>query len=129
MVDLLNQGAAWLEEQRHKYLTQAVVYQRGEATVEVLATVGRTEFDLNDSAGGSVRSVSRDFLIRTQDLVLEGQATLPQRGDRISETTADGTVYVHEVLGPGSEPAWRYSDPGRRTLRVHTKQIDQEAGT
>jgi hypothetical protein len=50
---------------------------------------------------------------------------LPQRGDRIRET--DGaTTYVYEVLAPGDEPHWHYSDAYRQTLRIHTKQVDTE---
>jgi len=57
--------------------------------------------------------------------VLGGTPVLPQRGDRIRETQST-QVFVYEVVAPGDEPCWRYSDPYRRTLRVHTKQIDQE---
>ena len=68
---------------------------------------------------------SRDFLILTADLVLAGAATLPQRGDRIKETSGD-KVYVYEVLAPGKEPHYRFSDPYRKTLRIHSKQVDLE---
>jgi len=30
------------------------------------------------------------------------------------------------VMAPGKEPAWRYSDPYRKTLRIHTKHVDTE---
>jgi len=33
---------------------------------------------------------------------------------------------VHEVMAPGDEPNWRFSDAGRSLLRVHTKQTDVE---
>ena len=126
MTDLLEQGAAWLDEQRHQHLTRQVTYVRGAASVDVQATVGQTTFRLDGAYGSTVRYVSRDFLIRTQDLVIDGEQTLPQRGDCIREEVS-GIVYVHEVMGPPSdEPDWRYSDPQRKVLRIHTKQIDQE---
>ena len=50
---------------------------------------------------------------------------MPQRGDRIRETQGQ-QVFVYEVTAPGKEPVWRYSDPYRKTLRVHTKQTDVE---
>ena len=37
-----------------------------------------------------------------------------------------GKVYIYEVNAPGSEPPWRWSDPHRRLLRIHTKQIGIE---
>ena len=70
---------------------------------------------------------SRDFLILATDLVLAGEQTLPRAGDRIRESgSPDSTSYIYEVLAPGNEPAWRFSDPYRRTLRIHTKQIGVE---
>ena len=128
MADLLEQGSAWLDQQRHRFLTRTVTYQRGEHAAEVQATVGKTIFRFDDAHGAVKRYVSRDFLIRVEDLVMppDNEPTLPKRGDRIRETQV-GQVYVHEVMGPGrDEPDWRYSDPHRQTLRIHTKQVGQE---
>ena len=125
MTDLLQRGSDWLEAQRTEHMTRSVVYERGAASGEVPATIGRTVFELDDGFGVLERVESRDYLILAEDLVLEGQPTLPQRSDRIREP--DGaTVIVYEVMAPGKEPHWRYSDPYRKTLRVHTKQVDTE---
>ena len=124
MGDLLQTGSNWLESQRHKYLAHAVAYCRGAESVELNATVGRTTFEVEREFG--VEKVeSRDFLIRGQDLVLNGQQVEPSQGDRIKETIGE-TVLVFEVMAPGDGPPWRYSDPGRQTLRIHTKQVDAE---
>ena len=32
-------------------------------------------------------------------------------------------TFEYEVLAPGKEPCLRYSDPFRKTLRIHTKQV------
>jgi hypothetical protein len=120
--DLLETASAWLDGQRKKHLSQVVAYQRGEQSIEVLATIGKTVFEVDDGAGAMLRVESRDYLILTSDLTLG----LPQRGDRSRET--QGTqVCVYEVMAPGNEPYFRYSDPYRKTLRVHTKQVDVEA--
>jgi hypothetical protein len=125
VADLLAQGNAWLEDQRHRYLTLTVTYRRGDQSVQVQATIGRTIFRLDapsDGFGVTTRYVSRDYLVRATDLVLNGEQTLPQRGDQIVEASGGGTV--HEVMGPGGgEPDWRFSDPQRLTLRIHTKEI------
>ena len=128
MPDVLETSSAWLENQREAFMSRSVIYQRGNASVQVPATIGRTVFNLDDGAGGVLRTDSRDYLIRTKHLILAGTPTLPQRGDQIHEM--DGTVvYVHEVMAPGDEPHYRFSDPYRRTLRIHTKQIDVETSS
>ena len=122
MGDLLERGSAWLDEQRLKHLSRTVTYKRGEDSAEVRASIGRTVFEVTDSVGVAERTESRDFLIPASGLVLGGSQVLPKQGDRIEETQ-DATVYVYEVLAPGQEPCWRFSDSYRRTLRVHTKQV------
>jgi len=125
MADLLNQGSAWLEDQRKKHATREVTYRRGANAVVLQATIGRTVFEQDDGAGVIIRTQVRDYLIDTADLVLAGQQTLPEKGDRIEETDA-GQKYAHEVLPLGGEQHWRYSDPYRRTLRIHTKLVATE---
>jgi len=122
VADLLEQASAWLDGKRKAHLSRPVMYCRGEQSVEVRATIGRTVFETADAYGVVEHSESRDFLILAADLVLDGQAVLPERGDRIRETQ-DGKVYVYEVMAPGKEPEWRWSDGYRRTLRIHTKQV------
>jgi len=126
VADLLEQASDWLGGMRRTYLSRTATYQRGDDSVEVVAAVGRTVFEIDDGSGAVVQWESRDFLIAAADLVIgDRPVTLPQPGDRISETQ-DGKVYVYEVMAPGKEPCWRYSDPYRRTLRVHTKQVGTE---
>ena len=125
MADLLEQASTWLDGQRKTHLSRPVVYERGEESVEVQATIGRTVFELADAYGVVERTESRDFLVLAADLVPGSQEVLPERGDRIRET--DGAkVYVYEVMAPGKEPPWRWSDDYRRTLRVHTKHVATE---
>lgn len=129
MADLLQTGLAWLDDQRHAHMTQTVLYVRDTESasyvVELLATIGRTEFEQVDEFGIVHKLQSRDFLIRAADLVLNSVLTLPKAGDRIRETVGTQT-FVYEVMAPGAEPPWRYSDPYRQTLRVHTKHVSTE---
>lgn len=127
MAGLLEQASAWLEGQRTKHLTRSVTYRRGAQSVEDLpATIGKTTFELDDGDGAVIRSESRDYLVLAADLVLGGAQILPQRGDSIVETLG-GKQLVYEVLAPGNEPIWRWSDPYHQTLRIHTKQVEEEA--
>lgn len=124
-MDVLERGSAWLEDQRQRHMTRMVTYQRGGDSVDIAATVGRTEFEQADDFGVIHKIELRDYLVLTTDLVLAGVQTLPKAGDRVRE--ADGAkTFVYEVMAPGSEPPFRYSDPYRRTLRIHTKHVATE---
>jgi hypothetical protein len=125
LADLLQRGSDWLEGQRVKHLTRSVIYQRGASRVEVSATIGRTVFEVDDGFGVFERIESRDYLILVQDLVFNGQPAIPEPGDRILEADGSRTI-VYEVMAPGREPHWRYSDPYRKTLRIHTKQVEEQ---
>ena len=126
MADLLRQGAAWLDGQRHTHLTQTVRYQREAYSVELAATIGRTEFEQADEYGVLHRIEARDYIILAADLLLGGETVLPKAGDQICETE-QAAVHVYEVMASGSEPPWRYSDPYRVALRIHTKHVKTEA--
>ncbi len=126
MADLLEQGAQFLNGQRHAHMSRPVTYQRGAASVELNATIGQTTFEQTDDYGGIQRIEARDFLVQTADLVLDGEVTLPMVGDRIRETAGD-SVFIYEVMAFGSEPCFRYADSYRLSLRIHTKHIATEA--
>jgi hypothetical protein len=120
---VLEWGQNWLNNQLQQFASREVVYQRGVSTLTVQATVGRTLLKLDDGYGGVLLQwTDRDFLIRAEDLVIAGQTILPQRGDSIHELQS-GVTYTYEVLAPGKEPVWKWSDLYRSLLRIHTKQI------
>jgi hypothetical protein len=125
MPNLLEQGAAWLADQLRTHASTEVVYQRGAQRVTVAATIGKTEFEVDDGTGILQRFQSRDYLIQTADLKLGGLLTLPVAGDRIREPQGS-QVFVYEVLAPGNEPHYRFSDPFRKLLRIHTKHVGTE---
>lgn len=124
MVDLLEQSSAWLENQREAFMSRSVIYVRGGQSVQVPATIGRTVFELDASDGAVLRIEARDYLIRTAHLVLDETHVLPVKGDQVHELQ-EGVILIYEVAAPGDEPHYRFSDPYRKTLRIHTKQIDQ----
>lgn len=120
MADLLQTGSAWLRSQRRDHLSHAVTYSRGAVTASVLATVGQTMHETVDSYGIMHEEATRDYLIDVDDLAAFGE---PRRGDRITEEL-NGNHEVFEVLAPGSEPHFRYSDPDREVFRIHTKHVE-----
>ena len=117
-MNLLKDSSDWLEGMRTKYTTREIVYKRDGVSVALLASVGKTVFSISRDQGGFERYESRDYLILASDLILDGTETLPQRGDLILEDN-----HVYEVLVPGNEPCFRYSDLYRKSLRIHTKLV------
>jgi len=128
MGDVIQQGMAWLAEKLKAHASTPVLYRRGAEEVTVQAVIGRTLLKLDDGYGGvRVTWTDRDFVIAAQDLILGGNVTLPQRGDRI-EQTIDGVTHVFEVAAPGGEPEWRWSDPHQIMLRIHTVKLEEGSG-
>ena len=115
MTDLLRQGAEWLEEQRTQHMASPVEYRRGVQVIPVQATFGKTAVEITDTNGATIQSPVWDFLILAADLALE-----PEPGDEI---VADGQVY--EVMNLAGQGCWRWSDPYRTTLRIHTREMGE----
>ena len=122
MADLLRTSSDWLEDQRTRHAASTVKYVRGSRSADLLATIGKTTFEVDDGCGVLVRHESRDFLVLAAALVLGGVPTIPERGDRVEETQGQ-RVFVYEVTAPGKEPCWRYSDAFRKTFRIHTTHV------
>jgi hypothetical protein len=127
MTDMLGAAMGWIEEVRADFLVRSVVYRRGSATVTLDATVGQTTEKNAIENGIEVRVRMRDYLIAAQDLVLDGEMAEPKRGDRI-EDTEGGVTRTYELMNPGAgEKEWRWSGSTHTRMRVHTKQISEEA--
>ena len=123
MSDMFHKGQSWLSAKLTRFASRSVVYQRDDLSVELPATIGKSEYEQDDGEGVITRAQVRDFLINTKDLLGSVIGTWPHRGDRILETDGD-TTFVYELMSIGNEPPWRYSDPFRVKLRIHTKLVD-----
>jgi len=128
VADMLEQGAAWLDRMRVKHASRSVTYVRGAESVELSATLGQTTYEVADEFGTTVEAKATDFILSAADLVLSGQKSQPQPGDRIRVTVGD-EVHVFEVMDLGGAGHWRPSDPYGHTLRIHTKLVDTEAAS
>ena len=114
MGDLLRDGLRWLDQQRQAHGSGAVTYSRGLTSATVAATYGRTELELHDEAGFSTRAMVVDFLITAAAMPVDA----PKVGDTI---LADGVTY--EVMNLPGDGCWRWCDPYRITMRIHTKEV------
>ena len=98
----------------------SVTYTRGDRAVALVAVPSTTEFEVE--TGDIIETAqSRDFSILASDLVLGGFATLPERGDTIRENI-DGVEQTHDVRAPAGSVHFRYLDPYRKVLKIHTTQ-------
>jgi len=114
--DLLRQGSQWLEQMRWAHCSSQVTYRRGAREQVLSATFGRTQYEVQDDYGLVVAAHVTDFLVAAADFApVFGE---PRAGDQI---VADGIV--HEVMSLASEGHWRWSDPYRTTMRIHTKEV------
>jgi hypothetical protein len=129
MSDLLRQGSQWLEQQRTAHMTSPVTYRRaGQADAEVLATWGKTDLEVADDYGATIRTHVIDFLILADALWQEGFE--PQAGDVIvapSTGSGQATGRKFEVMDLAGQGCWRWSDPYRTTFRIHTKDTGPDA--
>ena len=120
--NLLRQGSEFLQTQRHTFMTDEVTYRRGLQSVVVKATVGKSEFELADESGFTIKTSVQDFLLMAADLILGGSTVTPKLGDQI-EMTRNSISVIFEVLTLPNGECWRYSDPFGKTLRIHTRQV------
>jgi len=106
----------------------AITYYRGESTLPLTASVGKTDFEVDDGNGVFVSDQARDYLVDPAALVLtvDGVTSTfePRRGDRISEIIA-GKATLYEVQSPGKEPVVSW-DPQKQQMRIHTKFLRAE---
>ena len=126
MPDLFKAAARWLSAKQKDHTSTLVTYSRVEASVEVRAVIGRSQWDVPDASGLLLRVESRDYLIETDDLELDGQIAEPKPGDRIVEPGGgdDGSDLIYEVSAPAPGLShWQWDGPHRVRRRIHTKKI------
>jgi len=124
--DLIADGASWLAGVQKDELATTVTYVNSDGSVDVDATRGSSEFDVEDRSGIFTKTESRDFIVHTADLMIGGSEVEPKRGDKVQETGGD-TVYIYQVMSPSGGPVWRWWDRDRTRRRIHAKLIDTEA--
>ena len=93
-------------------MVSAIEYRRGLEVLNITATVGKTDYEVEDENGIKVGAEVRDFLITAADLPFT-----PESGDVV---VFEGRTF--EVMNLTGQGCWRYSDPFHQTLRVHTRQ-------
>jgi len=124
VVNLLEKGSAWLQEQLWSHAVTEATYKRGSDSATIDVVRAETMAQLNTEYGMSVDVRIADFLIKETDLVIPPAvtATKPMRNDQIIIEVGDETV-TYEVLSEGGEDLYRESDRYGNVIRVHTKEL------
>ena len=113
---MLKSAIERLRELQMQSLAAEIGYKPlGGETRTVRAVVGRTVFRSTGEGGIWTRFETRDFIVPREMLGSE-----PKTGDEIEFL---GCSY--EVLAPGGEPCWRWSDPFRTAYRIHAKHTGE----
>lgn len=126
-MDLLDAGNKWMADQLQQHASREVVYRRGQSQVTLQATIGQTRYEQDDGYGSIIRAHVRDYIVRWNDLVLDGVQIEPAAGDLIIEQV-DDQEHVYELMSLGGNPPWRFSDTSHTMIRIHTKQIEVRHG-
>lgn len=93
-------------------MTSAAIYRRtGIDPLTIAATRCKSDYEVADNYGLTVKAHSIDFLIDAATLGFE-----PEAGDVIE---AGGRSF--EVMNLADEGCWRWSDSYNTTYRIHTK--------
>ena len=95
----------------------SITYSRLGSEVNLLALPGSSINQVDGHAQVISEARARDFDILAEELILDGEQITPQRGDIVTE---DGVEFT--LLATGGAPHWRFIDPYRRIMRVHTKE-------
>lgn len=117
---MLQSGTAWLSSKSKAAAGVDVTYARtGEDPVELRAVLGNESAELVDGGEGpAIETASLDLLIEAADLVIGGDQTTPERGDRITITLGGAETIFRPATSAG-EPEWRYADEYRTRIRLH----------
>lgn len=115
MSDLLQTGAAWLANRLSDSASTLCTYHRGNSYAQLRATVGSSTFEAQNQSGVIETWQSRDFIMKASSLPFGD----PRRHDRVVQTI-NGVDLTYEVATPQGMPVFRYADPFRQMVRIHT---------
>ncbi len=116
---MLEAATAYLANRLATVTAVPVVYSRADsfgATSETIqATRGQSTYESTEADGTVNRITARDYLVPAASLATFIE---PQDNDEITDGTE---IYVVQSMA-GDKP-FRYSDPGKHQIRIHTKLL------
>lgn len=122
MADLIQDGNIYFEQRRHEILSIDVEYTRDALSVDLLATLGKSEFVEVNSEEVETMVTYIDFIFRKNDV--ESIFALPRVGDVI-KYTANGETLIYEVEKPLGQQAYSV-DAYNLSITIHTQLLERE---
>jgi hypothetical protein len=104
---------------------EAIIYRRGLSSCAIADAIppnSNIRSRPNDNVAVDVSI--QDWIFAVSDLVIEDEATVPQRGDLI-EWSESGARHLYEVLPIDGDSVYHLT-AGRSQFRIHTKRIEGE---
>lgn len=112
---------------RDKLLKKAAgadtTYIRGANVIEQLRGVQSQVRQIDFGEQFELTSRERDWLFLVSDLVIDGEAILPQRDDIVQWIDADNVTHRYEVLPRAGERCYRFTDQSMLQVRVFTIEV------
>lgn len=96
-----------------------ITYHRDPNFVVVIAVEGRSDFSSIDHSGSNVEFSTFDFIISTDDLIINGVNAVPQAGDYVTRTIGN-KLFTYRVRRPDSGQLYSFSDAKQERMRIHT---------
>lgn len=124
-MNLLEKGAQWLADQMDENVSSPVTYVRGSQRCPLDASFGKTQFEVTDQAGMLHNVDSHDFILRSANMLFDGEIFVPKALDEI-HVERGGVTHRYMVVQYGNmidstEQVYRWCDPYGKQLRVHTR--------
>jgi hypothetical protein len=120
MPNILRKAIEKLTDIQLDYAGDPITYHRQKKSVPLTAVVG-PEDKRHRGENGTYRAFTDlDLIVRAADLVIDGEAIKPLKGDRIE--LEDGSMFTVMPPDSGDEHCWRYAGSGRVRIRIHTKR-------
>ena len=122
-MNLMTSASRWLHRQRAIHSTDQMFYARSSISVKMDATLTRTEYELEDGDGATIKMEVADFIF-SEDVLkkLGDEIKIPEVGDEITMIRGNklSVFMVSEFGGIGH---WKYVDRNGANIRVHTVKI------
>lgn len=114
MPDMISSGLDWLASQLNENASQSVTYHRDGTDYAITATIGKTDWGVDQTSNVNAGFKTRDYLVMTADLPF-----LPRRDDKVIEIK-NGKRYTNRVIEQPGIPTYRDANTNKTMIRIHT---------
>lgn len=96
-----------------------VMYLRGQIEISLSAVLGSTNWQDENTSDTYLGIKSIDFILKPNELTIEGNLVEPSRGDMIRYAG-----YDYDLIQTGNGTFWSWSDGFKTFYRIHTSRAN-----